>query len=73
VSEQSLYRIGSVSAIVGSLIAIVANLLHPRSATVADPEAFLKMITESGIWVGDHVATTSDEANAADGPFPTAC
>ena len=54
-SERSLFRIGSVSAIVGSILAIVVNLLHPRSASLKNPEAFLRMIAESTIWVGDHV------------------
>lgn len=53
--EQSLLRIGAVSAIVGSILALVVNLLHPRSATLRNPEAFLKMIAESTIWIGDHV------------------
>lgn len=53
--ERSLFRIGSVSAIVGAILAIVVNLLHPRSATLENPEAFLRMIAGSGVWVGDHV------------------
>ncbi|MBI4609107.1 MAG: hypothetical protein HY726_08865 [Candidatus Rokubacteria bacterium] len=53
--ERSLLRIGSVSAIVGSVLALVVNILHPRSATVESPEAFLRMILDSTIWVGDHV------------------
>lgn len=54
-SERSLLRIGSISAIVGAIFAIIVNLLHPRSATLQNPEAFLKMIAGSPIWVGDHV------------------
>lgn len=54
-SERSMFRIGSVSAIVGSILALVVNILHPRSATLKNPEAFLRMIAESTIWIGDHV------------------
>lgn len=54
-SERSLFRIGAVSAIAGSIFALVVNLLHPRSATLENPEAFLRMIGESTIWVGNHV------------------
>lgn len=54
-SERSLSRIGAVSAVVGAILAVVVNLLHPRSATLENPEAFLRMIAESRIWVGDHV------------------
>jgi len=54
-SERSLFKIGSVAAIVGSLLALVANLLHPRSVLITNPEAYLKMIAESGIWIGDHI------------------
>jgi hypothetical protein len=53
--ERSLFRIGSVLAIVGSVLAVVVNLLHPRSATVENPVLFLRMIAGSTIWVGDHV------------------
>lgn len=53
--EQSISRIGAVSAIVGSILALVVNLLHPRSASLENPEAFLRMIAQSTIWIGDHV------------------
>jgi len=53
--ERSILRIGSVSAIVGSVLGLVVNLLHPRSASLEHPEAFLQMIAGSNIWVGDHV------------------
>lgn len=53
--EQSLSRIGAISAIVGAIFALVVNLLHPRSASLQDPEAFLRMIAQSTIWIGDHV------------------
>ena len=54
-SERSMFRIGSVSAVVGAVFALVVNILHPRSATLGNPEAFLKMIAGSTIWIGDHV------------------
>lgn len=54
-SERALSRIGAVSAVIGAISAVVVNLLHPRSATMENPDAFLRMIAESRIWVGDHV------------------
>lgn len=53
--ERSLYRIGAVSAIVGSVLAVVVNLLHPRTPDIARVEAFLPMVAGSAGWVGDHV------------------
>lgn len=55
--ERSLFRIGSVSAMIGAVLAVVVNLLHPRAATLQNPEAFLRMIAESSgaLWLGDHI------------------
>ena len=55
-SEPLLSRIGSVSAIVGGGLAIVVNILHPRTAGLEQPENWLAMVAASGIWLGDHVA-----------------
>lgn len=54
-SERVLSRIGAVSAVIGAIFAVIVNLLHPRSATMENPQAYLQMIAESRIWIGDHV------------------
>ncbi len=53
--ERKLLRIGAVSAIVGAILAIVFNILHPRNLGPPDMEALLRMIADSTIWVGDHI------------------
>ena len=55
-SEPLLFRIGSVSAVVGGALAIVVNVLHPRTAGIDQPENWVAMVAASGIWLGDHVA-----------------
>lgn len=54
--ERTLLRIGAVSAILGAIILVVANALHPRTSDVDDTEATLQLIGDSGIWVTDHLA-----------------
>ena len=53
--ERALSRIGSVSAIVGAILLIVANILHPRGAPFGDTKAHLQEIAGSGIYLGDHI------------------
>ena len=53
--ERSLYRIGAVSAIVGSILAGAVNLLHPRTPHIDRVEAFLPLVAGSAAWVGIHV------------------
>jgi hypothetical protein len=50
-----LLRIGAISGITGSLLAMVGNLLHPSTPT-DDPGGVARTIAESGIWVVDHLA-----------------
>lgn len=57
-SGRLLYRIGAVSAILGSLIALAGNALHPRvsSSDLGDPVAFLRLVHESSMWTTAHAA-----------------
>jgi hypothetical protein len=54
-NERLLMRIGAVSAVVGSIIFAVSNILHPRSENVDDYSAQLALIARSDIWVTDHL------------------
>ena len=54
-SERPLFRVGSMSAIVGAVLGVVVNLLHPRTSEIGNVEALLREIADSGIWVGDHI------------------
>ena len=53
-SEARIIRIGSVGGIVGSLLAMVGNLLHP-APPIGDPEGVARTIAESEIWVPVHL------------------
>ena len=48
--EGSVFRIGSVAGIIGSLLAMVGNLLHPATP-IGDPEGVARTIVERERWV----------------------
>jgi len=52
--EGSVFRIGSVAGIIGSLLAMVGNLLHPATP-IGDPEDVARTIAESERWVLVHL------------------
>src|ERR687892_1358377 len=52
--ERSLFRLGGASAVVGSLLAGVGNLLHPVTP-IDDPEGVARVIADSEIWVAVHL------------------
>ncbi len=56
-SQKQALKIGAVGAIVGGVIGLIANILHPReSGTLDNTEAFLEEVSGSDIWVADHFA-----------------
>jgi FtsH-binding integral membrane protein len=52
--EGSIFRIGSVAGIVGSLLAMVGNLLHPATPS-GDPEGVAQTVAQSESWVLVHL------------------
>jgi len=52
--EGHILRIGSVAGIVGSLLAMIGNLLHPATP-IGDPEGVARTIAQSEIWVPVHL------------------
>lgn len=55
--ERSVLRAGAMAAVVGAILALVFNILHPRATdAIDDPEAELRLVADSGIWLFDHVA-----------------
>jgi hypothetical protein len=55
-SERALYRIGSWAAIVGAVVALVTNLLHPRISEFGDyVEAELRAVRDSDGWIAIHL------------------
>ena len=58
-SERQLYRFGALSAIVGGVIALVFNLLHPRLGDYSDPvREDLRIAAESDAWTLIHLGIT---------------
>lgn len=54
-SDRALHRIGSASAIIGAVVAVITNVLHPRVSDYSSPEVLLQAIAGSSIWVADHL------------------
>jgi hypothetical protein len=55
-SERALYRIGSWAAIVGAVVALVTNLLHPRISEYGDYiGAELQVVRDSDGWLAIHL------------------
>src|SRR5829696_6890376 len=52
--EWSIFRIGAVAGMVGSLLAMVGNLLHPAAPT-GNPEGVARTIAQSANWVFVHL------------------
>jgi hypothetical protein len=53
-SSTWVRRIGSVAGIVGALLAMVGNLVHPATPT-DDPRGVAQTIADSRLWVADHL------------------
>jgi hypothetical protein len=52
--DRSYVRMGGMAAVIGGLLALVANVLHPRWTDTEDVELYTD-IADSGIWVADHL------------------
>jgi hypothetical protein len=52
--EESIFRIGAVAGIVGSLLAMVGNFLHPATP-IGDPLGVAQTIAQSERWVPVHL------------------
>ncbi len=52
--EGSIFRIGAAAGIVGSLLAMVGNLLHPATP-IGDPQGVAEAIAQSESWVFVHL------------------
>ena len=53
--DLRVFRIGGVAAIVGSLLGMVGNLIHPVTP-IGDPEGTARVIAESELWGPIHLA-----------------
>ena len=55
-TQSDFYRLGAGAVLIGGVLAIVFNLLHPRtSGALSNTRAELKMVAESDIWKLDHI------------------
>jgi hypothetical protein len=52
--EKSIFRIGAVAGILGALLAMVGNLLHPATPS-GDPQGVARTIADSERWVLVHL------------------
>ena len=52
--EGSIFRMGAIAGIVGSLLAMVGNLLHPATP-IGDPQGVARTIAQSERWVLVHL------------------
>lgn len=52
--DRAVLRVGAAAAMVGAVIAIVFNILHPRSSDVGSAAEEVRLATEEGIWAFDH-------------------
>lgn len=53
--ERTLIRIGSVSAIIGAVLFMIANILHSRSPNIEITQAQIEALAASDIWLTDHL------------------
>lgn len=52
--DRSVAKIGAGAAMLGAVLALVFNILHPRSSDIGTASEELELITDNGIWLFDH-------------------
>ncbi len=52
--DRSLFRLGGASAVLGALLGMVGNLIHPVTP-IDDPEGVAQVIADSEIWIPVHL------------------
>jgi hypothetical protein len=53
-AQRTLFRVGAISAMVGAVLGLVFNLLHPRGGGIDTSQEELDLVADSGIWLFDH-------------------
>ncbi len=54
--RQWFYRVGGVAAVVGALLGMVGNLIHPATAGPGEPASTARVVADSGAWIPIHLA-----------------
>ena len=53
--ERTVIHFGSVAAVIGAIIFMIANITHPRSPDIESTAAQIETVASSAIWVTDHL------------------
>ncbi len=53
--DRQMLRIGSVSAVLGAILLVVTNILHPRDFEYGDTASHFADVAGSDIYLGDHI------------------
>ncbi len=54
--DRHLWKVGGLLAIVGGVIFMIANMIHPRSPDLEVYEEQIRTVAASDIWIVDHLA-----------------
>lgn len=54
-SERDFRKIGAGCAVAGGVLAIIFNVLHPRSGDIGSFQGELELIVDSGSWIAVHL------------------
>ena len=65
--DRSVLRWGGLAGMAGAVVGAVANLMHPRSDDLGDPQAIVDLAAGSDIWILDHYLIAWTAALAAFG------
>ncbi|MFY9463333.1 MAG: hypothetical protein WAP52_04075 [Candidatus Sungiibacteriota bacterium] len=55
IAQQTFVRFGAWSGIVGAVIFMIANIIHPRSPNIESTAAQIQTVAQSNIWLTDHL------------------
>ncbi|MFN2390101.1 MAG: hypothetical protein ABR575_10930 [Actinomycetota bacterium] len=53
--ERQAMRWGGAAAMIGAVLSLIGNLLHPRSDDVENIRGELRLVADSDIWLVDHL------------------
>ena len=53
--ERGLIRVGALSGIIGAIVFMIANIVHPRSPNIQITVKQIETVAQSHIWVTDHL------------------